>query len=57
MIHFTSDEIKYMDYLEGIYDCPDYGLLLRKGDPIAFEVGMNDWLNNREFESKNAEAT
>ena len=55
MIHFTSDEIKYMNYLEGIYDCPDYGLLLRKGDPIAFEVGMNDWLRNREFEAQNTE--
>ena len=43
--HFTSDETKYMDYLETIYDCPDYGLLLRKGDPIAFEIGMNEWLN------------
>ena len=45
---FTDDEIKYMDYLEGIYDCPNYGLLLRKGDPIAFEVGINEWLRNQD---------
>ena len=50
MIHFTEDEIRYMDYLEGIYDAPNYGLLYRKGDPIAFEVGMGEWLAETEEE-------
>lgn len=42
--NFTEDERDYMDYLEDVYDAPDYGLLLYKGDPIAFEIGMNEWL-------------
>jgi len=48
MSHFTQEEIDYMDYLEEIYDAPNYGLLYRKGDPIAFEVGMNEWLAEEE---------
>lgn len=50
--HFTSDEIRYMDYLDGIFDAPNYGLLYRKGDPIAFEIGMNEWLREQD-ESNN----
>jgi len=48
MSYFTQDETDYMDYLEEIYDAPDYGLLYRKGDPIAFEIGMNEWLAEKE---------
>ena len=46
--YFTSDEIRYMDYLEEIFDAPNYGLLYRKGDPIAFEIGMNEWLREQD---------
>ena len=52
MSYFTEEETAYMDYLEGIYDAPDYGLLLYKGDPIAFEIGMNEWLSNNENEER-----
>ena len=48
--YFTYDELKYMDYLEGIYDAPNYALLFRKGDPVGFEVAMNEWLENQEEE-------
>ena len=48
MSYFTQDETDYMDYLEEFYDAPDYGLLLRKGDPIAFEIGINEWLAQKE---------
>ena len=52
MSYFTEEETAYMDYLEGIFDAPDYGLLLYKGDPIAFEIGMNEWLSNNENEER-----
>jgi hypothetical protein len=39
------DDLSYMDYLDNIYDAPDYGLLLFKGDPIAFEQGKRARLN------------
>ena len=47
-MYFTKEETDYMDYLEGIYDAPNYGLLFRKGDPIGFEIGMREWLDRRE---------
>ncbi len=49
-LHFTADECAYMDYLDNLYDAPDYGLLSRKGDPVGFEVGMNEWLAEQEHE-------
>ena len=45
MSNFTEDETAYMEYLDEIHDVPGgYGLLLYNGDPIAFQVGMNEWL-------------
>tara|TARA_Y100001951_G_C11067965_1_gene144481 strand:+ start:305 stop:478 length:174 start_codon:yes stop_codon:yes gene_type:complete len=52
MTYFTKEETAYMDYLENIYDAPNYGLLFRQGDPIGFEIGMNEWLSNIELEKK-----
>ena len=41
-------EKEYMKYLEDLYDDePGYPLLLKKGDPIAFEIGMKEWDENR----------
>ena len=44
MESITSEQKEYMDYLDEIYpDIPGgYGLLLFKGDRIAFNVGFND---------------
>lgn len=38
----TFEENEYIKYLDDIQG-DGYGLLLYKGDPIAFEVGMNEW--------------
>ena len=43
---FTENERDYMDYLDEIY-CADYGRLQKLGDPIAFNVGLNEWLRER----------
>jgi hypothetical protein len=48
MSNFTAEEKAYMDYLDGIFH-PGYGLLVYKGDPIAFEVGMNEHLREKEY--------
>ncbi len=49
MSYFTVKETAYMDYLESIYcDAPNYGLLLLKGDPVAFKIGMDEWLARKE---------
>jgi hypothetical protein len=42
-----EDDKRYMDHLNYLYDAPDYGLLMFKGDPIAFEIGKNEWLSER----------
>jgi hypothetical protein len=47
MSNFTEEEKQYMNYLDEIYH-PGYGLLLYKGDPIAFSVGMNEYLHENE---------
>tara|TARA_R100001082_G_C4240056_1_gene106948 strand:- start:41 stop:202 length:162 start_codon:yes stop_codon:yes gene_type:complete len=52
MSYFTKEETAYMDYLEGIYDAPNYGILFRQGDPIGFEIGMNEWLLNNESDQE-----
>lgn len=45
MPQFSDDEIAYMEYLDDLYQVPGgYGLLLRKGDPIAFQLGLDEWL-------------
>jgi hypothetical protein len=51
-MYFTEDEIAYMDYLDSLYDVPGgYGLLLRKGDPVAFELGLQEWLSEQPREA------
>jgi len=42
-----ENDKRYIDYLDGLYDAPDYGLLMFKGDPTAFEIGKNEWLSER----------
>jgi len=39
----TKEEHKYAEYLTELYDAPDYGFLLYKGDPIQFDVGFHEW--------------
>ena len=49
MSHFTPEERAYMDHLDEIYpDLPygGFGLLVKKGDPIAFEIGIGEWCAN-----------
>jgi len=44
---FTTDDNKFIRYLNELHNDPDYGLLLYKGDPIKFEVDKNDWLREK----------
>ena len=46
-MHKTSKESQYMDYLDEVFGIDGYGLLLSKGDPIAFNVGFNEWRRER----------
>ena len=39
----SKSDLAYMEYLDNLYDAPDYGLLLFKGDPTAFELGKEEW--------------
>lgn len=51
MSEWTTEEIEYMDYLDEVYPdlpCGGLGLLLIKGDPIAFQVGLDEYLANKE---------
>jgi len=41
---WSKEEREYMDYLDEVYGIEGYGLLLAKGDPIAFNVGFQEWL-------------
>lgn len=52
MPEFTPAEKAYIDYLDEIYDAPDYGFLMYKGDQIRFEVGLKEWLSNLTEEEK-----
>ena len=47
-MEITEEDKLYMEYLDEIYPDIGYGLLLYKGDPIAFSVGMNEWLLEKE---------
>ncbi len=52
-MEFTAEEKEFMDYLDELFDVPGgYGLLLKKGDPIAFQVGMNEYFANQEYRVK-----
>jgi hypothetical protein len=44
----NTGEEAYMQHLAELYDDPEYGALLKKGDPILFEVGLNEWLGQQE---------
>jgi hypothetical protein len=48
--NLTEEEREYVSYLSEIYDAPDYGLLLYKGDPIQFEVGLNEWIREGKYQ-------
>lgn len=48
---YSEEENAYMEYLDEVYG-PGYGLLLYKGDPIAFEVGMEEWLLENQIEEE-----
>lgn len=52
MSEFTETEKAYIDYLDELYDHPGYGLVLYKGDPIAFQVGLREWYENLTDEDK-----
>jgi len=60
MDRWTVEESEFMDYLDGVAgDLPgghSFGLLLAKGDPIAFRVGLSDWITEREYEREEATA-
>ena len=46
MSEWTQEECSYMDYLDEVYPglpLGGAGLLIAKGDPIAFQVGLQDW--------------
>lgn len=45
----TPEEKQYMNYLDEV-KCEDFGRLLFQGDPIAFQVGFNDWELEQEKE-------
>ena len=42
-MYISEDKKQYMIYLDEIHG-GGYGLLLYKGDPIAFEIGLNEYL-------------
>jgi hypothetical protein len=57
--NWTQEEQEYMDYLDDIYPglpCGGAGLLIAKGDPTAFEVGLGEFRArvNHEKEEENA---
>ncbi len=46
----TENERNYMEYLDELVNAPiSYGLLLFKGDPIAFRLGCQEWLDTTTF--------
>ena len=49
----SEDEIKkmYHDYLDEIGRCgvEDYARLLHSGDPIAYQVGLNDFTSEERW--------
>ena len=51
MDNITDDDRRYIEYLNEVWGDCDHGLLLFKGDPIAFEIGREEWLREQEVES------
>ena len=60
MDRWTVEEQEFMDYLDGVAGVlpggHSFGLLLAKGDSIAFNVGFYDWKVAREYEREEATA-
>ena len=46
----TTEEREYIAYLNESLCNNNYGLLLYKGDPIAFEIGFNEFMKEKEDE-------
>jgi len=42
-MNFTERESEYMDYIDGALNCEGHGLLLYKGDEVAWNVGLQEW--------------
>jgi hypothetical protein len=42
----------FADYLDEVMG-NDYGRLMESGDPIAFEVGYNEWVREFNFNNDN----
>lgn len=40
---FTEEENEYMEFLDEVFGVEGIGLLTAKGDPIAFQVGLNEF--------------
>lgn len=54
-MEFTKEDLEYMDYLNGLPAPDDWALLLYKGDPIAFELGKDEYFSQKQFEDSTEE--
>jgi hypothetical protein len=46
----TDTDQQFMDYLDELYDTrPSFGMLLFKGDPIAFRLAREEWRASANF--------
>lgn len=46
----TPADQEFMDYLDELYETqPSFGLLLFKGDPIAFRMAHAEWRDSTVF--------
>lgn len=52
MHYLDEDEEKYMKELNENGEGSDYGYQLYHSDPLAFEIGMNEWLELQEEEEE-----
>lgn len=51
--NIDAEDKAYMDYLDELFETtPSFGLLLYKGDPIAFEHGKSEWLDSLTHQDK-----
>jgi hypothetical protein len=49
----SADDLAYMDYLDDLAELPgghSFGQLLFKGDPVAFRMGLAEWLEEQSAE-------
>ena len=51
MSDYTEEEKEYMNYLDDLVDIPEtmpyYGPLLYRGDPVAFQIGLQEYFAER----------